>query len=396
MKLAIISVALPPSESGQSMVLFHLLKNIKSDLYCLITQKYKNSRRFQGNFSGKLPAKYYYLSPDLQTVQRIVKVLLVFRLHRLFDIILALRTYQIKRILLREKADVVIACTADLFDPPAAFSACKNLKIPFIFYIFDYYSHQWENPAFRAFAERHERDIVLGASGIFVPNEYLCEEYKKRYGVLVTTLHNPVDIVEYEHNARITPETLSSGVKIVYTGAVYEAHYSAFKNLVTAIKKINDPQLKLHLYTSQSPAQLGTKGIVGPVLLHQYQLYQNIPAIQRNANILFLPLAFNSIYPEIIKTSAPGKIGEYLASKKPILVHAPKNSFVSWYFKKYNCGLVVDEESPELLAQAIERLLTDKNFCQEITQNAYIRATSDFDIGIVQKKFQDCLKLTEK
>ena len=78
-----------------------------------------------------------------------------------------------------------------------------------------------------------------------------------------------------------------------------------------------------------------------------------MPGIQRNADILFLPLAFNSPYPEIIKTSSPGEIGEYLAGKKPILVHAPSDSFISWYFRKYNCGCVVDDDDSEKLAAAI-------------------------------------------
>jgi glycosyltransferase involved in cell wall biosynthesis len=118
-----------------------------------------------------------------------------------------------------------------------------------------------------------------------------------------------------------------------------------------------------------------------------------MPGVQRDADILFLPLAFNSPYPDIIKTSAPGKMGEYLAAKKPVLVHAPSDSFISWYFRKYNCGCVVDEDDPEKLAQEIIRLLNDTQMHKQFSENAYSRAKDDFDLPIAQKKIYDMLNL---
>jgi glycosyltransferase involved in cell wall biosynthesis len=118
-----------------------------------------------------------------------------------------------------------------------------------------------------------------------------------------------------------------------------------------------------------------------------------MPGVQRDADILFLPLAFNSPYPDIIKTSAPGKMGEYLAAKKPVLVHAPSDSFISWYFRKYNCGCVVDEDDPKKLAQKIIRLLNDTEMQKLFSENAYSRAKDDFDLSVAQKKIYDILNL---
>ena len=144
--------------------------------------------------------------------------------------------------------------------------------------------------------------------------------------------------------------------------------------------------ITVHLYTPQSLHHMRENGITGPlVVVHKAQSAASMPAIQHDADILFLPLSFDNDLREMVKTSAPAKIGEYLASKKPVLVHAPRDSFVAWYFKKYRCGLVVDDDSPEILAQAIHRLLTDENFCQEITQNAYERVKADFDVNAARK-----------
>lgn len=158
-------------------------------------------------------------------------------------------------------------------------------------------------------------------------------------------------------------------------------------NLIAAIALPETTPTRIHLYTPQSPHHLIANKITGPrVVVHKAQPVTAMPAIQQNADILFLPLSFDQRFREIIKTSAPGKIGEYLASGKPVLVHAPKKSFVSWYFKKYHCGLVVDEEDPAVLAKAINLLATDKTLCHELTQNAYERAKTDFDVKSARKK----------
>jgi glycosyltransferase involved in cell wall biosynthesis len=311
----------------------------------------------------------------------------------MLEIILKLRIYQVKNILQKEQCKVVIGCTGDLFDPPATFLAAKELGIPFILYTFDFYSRQWTHPVLREFSEKKEREMLTAPSQVIVPNECMKKEYFQKYGIQTTVIHNPFDLVEYEGNAKITTAVTSHDLKIVYTGAVYDAHFTAFQNLLVAIEKTGIPNLKLHIYTPQSLSYLEKKNISGPVEIHKHLPNSQMPGIHRNADILFLPLAFNSPYPDIIKTSAPGKIGEYLASKKPILVHAPSDSFISWYFRKFNCGLVVDEADPEKLAQEIIRLLRDPEMQKRISEKAYSRAKDDFDLPIAQKKFHNLLNI---
>jgi len=391
-KFALISLGLPPSQSGQSMVLYHLLKNTDPKGYCLITLKNIHLYGHLGNCSTALKAPTYFIQPEYQIVRGLVRCACVLHLSFIFNFLLSLRVYQFKKILKKEKCDAVVVCTGELFDPPAAFLASQSLGLPLFFYIFDYYSRQWTHPIQRVFAEKYERIILKSSSGIIVPNECLYEEYRTRYGIASTVIHNPVDLAEYE--SCITADAITHDNKnIIYTGAIYVAHYSAFKNLLFALNLLKRPDIKLHIYTPQSSIRLSMNDISGAVIIHKHQPAHMIPDIQRNAGFLFLPLAFNSPFPEVIKTSAPGKIGEYLASKRPILVHAPKDSFVSWYFRKYHCGLVVDQDNPQLLAQAIARLLEDTQLQQTLSENAYVRTIEDFDIHNAQKKFNEILEL---
>jgi len=391
-KFAVISAALPPSQSAQSMIIFHLLKMLNPREYCLITQNNFHLYSIKPKCIPRLPANYYFVQPDYQFIRILTLLALKIQSTALLDLALKIHTHQIKKILLKEHCEAIIVCTGDLFDPPAALIASRELNIPLIFYAFDYYS-QGADPLLRSFAAKFETDLVRTAANVIVPNEYMQDEYLKRYDIKATILYNPFDLDDYERQARNRKNDSGVEKMIVYTGAIYDAHYDAFRNLIAAVNSLGTESLKIHLYTPQSLHHLIGNNISGSnVIIHKALPASSIPVIQRNADILFLPLAFGSGYPDIIRTSAPGKMGEYLASKTPILVHAPKDSFVSWFFKMNNCGLVVDENSPENLAQAIKRLLSDDRLCRELTQNAYKIAESDFDNRIIQEKFYRLLE----
>ena len=118
-----------------------------------------------------------------------------------------------------------------------------------------------------------------------------------------------------------------------------------------------------------------------------------MPEVQQKADLLFLPLAFEAPFPGLIRTSAPGKTGEYLAAGRPVLVHAPPDSFLAWYFREHDCGLVIDENNPARVAEAIERLLTDSSLQQRLSANAWRRAEEEFSLQAARSAFARVMKL---
>ncbi|HNS82620.1 MAG: glycosyltransferase family 4 protein [Clostridiaceae bacterium] len=392
MKFALVSLGLPPSQSGQSLVLYHLLKDLKPDQYSLITQKNFHLYGSQGNGSSHLPGTYHYINPDYQVIRGILRFASTARSTGVLSALLKVRIHQLRRIIRQERSEAVIACTGDLFDPPAAYQVSKSLDIPYILYAFDHYSHQWMPPLLHAFARKHEEQLILGAAEIIVPNEFLRREYRRTYDVEATVLHNPCELSRYQANPEHNRANNEKEITILYTGAIYEAHYDAFQNLIQALHTLDRPEVRLHIYTPQSESRLRANNISGEyVTYHKNQPIFMMPEIQQRADILFLPLAFNSPYPEIVKTASPGKIGELLAAKRPVLVHAPADSFVSWYFNQHSCGLVVSENDPVELAKGIERLVSDQNLQQSLGMAAYARAKEDFDDRVIKERFTNLL-----
>ena len=282
----------------------------------------------------------------------------------------------------------MVACTADIFEQYAVQFLCPSISLPFYFFILDDYANQWNDPFERSFLREYGPGIIKKADKIIVTNECLKKEYESLYGITTVLLHNPTDLKRYpisNYGSFSQDET-----RIVYTGDVGEAHYDAFRNIIAALEMIGNHDIRIHIYTGRRKARLIKERITGPfVVVHPHQHISSIPKIQQNADILFLPLAFHSDFPEfIINSASPGKMGEFLAAGRPILVHAPPGSFVSWYFKKHGCGLVVDSPSVKELASAIRRLMKDGELREKISLAAREAAFRDFDADSIRSQFK--------
>jgi glycosyltransferase involved in cell wall biosynthesis len=288
------------------------------------------------------------------------------------------RTRNLLPILRHEPTRAIVACSGDLMNIPAAFLASRLVHIPFYGYIFDDYVYQFTGN-YRRFAKIFASLIFKHAAGIIAPNEYMCEEYRLRYGVRPTMVRNPCDENELNKKHLISWPLSRDQIKIIYTGAIYHANYDCFRNLLGAMKILQEYPLELHIFTAQTRQQLSEQGLAGErIVIFTHVPYDDILEHQRKADILFLPLTFEPLISEVIRTSAPGKLGEYLASGRPILAHIPADSYVADYCERYDCAAIASQNNPTVLAREIKHIISDSNFRIRITNNALSRASIDF------------------
>ena len=396
MKFALVSHNVPPSGGGQSLVIYRMLRELDPLSYCLISTENHSPETPSENPSQLLPCHYHYVPLPFRFARGYRFGLRAVRENVNLWLAIIEHSRRIADIVRREHCEALVACTGDVTILPAAYLASKFTGVPFYAYIFDHYSYrEWDNSVARFWAHRFERSLMKGAAGVIAPNEILRDDLRRRFDVEATVIHNSFDMSPYETEkqpgtpiAKDSPE-----ISIVYTGAVYEAHFGAFRNLMTAIRKLGRPGINVHLYTDQPDETLERENVRGPIVKHPQQSMTEMPRVQMEADILFLPLAFDSPYPDLVRTSATTKLGEYLASQRPILVHAPRDSFVSWYFRQYECGVVVDEDDPARLAEAIELILNDAELCRRVVANALERARADFSISASRAEFARLLRL---
>jgi len=303
------------------------------------------------------------------------------------------RAFHIARVARREGCRGILAFTGDFHDLPAAMLASRVLRLPLYVYMLDYYSHrELHEPARRRLSPAIERIVVGGATGVICGTQTLADALTDRYGIEPAVIHHPADLSLYG-DAAGSGGAAGQELRIVYTGTIYHAQLDAVQNLLAALDLPAQRPAALHVYGGQSQDELRARGITGRVVVHPHATARAIAANQQAADILFLPLAFASEYPEIIRTSAPMKFGEYLAAGGPILIHAPAGSFVSEYCRRHDCAAVVDDPDPARLARAIQTLASDGGLRTRLIRNARQRAASDFSIDVARAKFCELLAL---
>jgi glycosyltransferase involved in cell wall biosynthesis len=390
-RFALVSNILPPGDSSHAAVIHRLLRDLDARHYCLISS---GSAGGSSTDPGRLAGTRHDLPPVPRLTRGYRMGLRLWRERLNFGVGVIARARAIARILRQEKCDAVVVCTGghEILDFPAAFLASRLTGTRFYAYLLDQYGHMVAHVLGKHIFARLEPMLLKRATAIIAPNECLRDELRRRYHVEALVIHNPCDLAEYDGPAKAeTPR--GDETRIVYTGSVGPLQFEPFRNVLAAMARLDRRNIRLHLYTAQSPARLESEGIRGPVVIHPPQSLSAMPAIQQGADVLFLPLALHSDYPDIVRTAAPGKIGEYLAACRPILVHAPPDSFLASYFRDHRCGLVVDRGDPAELAAALESLLSDPDLRSRLRARAWERAAADFNLVDAQRRFAQAIGL---
>lgn len=393
MKFALLSEVIPPSWSGQAVLIRRLVAGLDPSEFCLLTS---DQGDYGGAYTEPLAARCYRLPRARIGYIRRKRSKLLFGASALVGAgtAIALRALYVARAARRERCDALIAFTGDFHDLPGAFFASRLLRIPLYIYMCDYYSQrELYEPARRVLAGPLERVIVPRATRVICGTETLADALRDRYGIDPAVIHHPADLSLYDTADRSRAVPTTRELRIVYTGTIYHAQLDAVLNLVAALDLLDERPAALHVYGGQTEADLQARGLTRRLAVHTHAPATAIATIQQAADVLFLPLAFQSQYPEVIRTSAPMKFGEYLAAGGPILAHAPPGSFVAEYCRRYDCAAVVDESDPARLAHVIEVLASDAVRRGQLVANARERAAIDFGIDVARSKFSRLLQL---
>jgi glycosyltransferase involved in cell wall biosynthesis len=229
---------------------------------------------------------------------------------------------------------------------------------PLLVYFMDVYVEGL--PSGRRVAALIERLVARRASAVFAmsePHRDHLEKRLRRCGV-----PNP-QVVELPHLHReepsVEPLRLEGNPAIVFTGAIYDAQADSVRRLVEALRTLESHEGHLHLLTQTSGDELRRWGIEPNQRVHVRSATRaEALAAQRAADVLFLPMGFEA-KGDVVRTASPSKLPEYLAAGRPVLVHAPAESFVARYAREHGFAEVVDDADPAALRAALLRITTD-------------------------------------
>jgi glycosyltransferase involved in cell wall biosynthesis len=392
LRLAVVTTAAPPSANGQARVLGQIIAPERFAPPIFLTDQMNILEAERQRFW-----RYYGLSPPRFHVTKRIWGKALIGLNRGGGLVrtVLVRAKEIAAALHRDPVDIIIGCSGNPFDLLATCLAARRLRLPFVAYLFDDPVYQWEAGIYRRAAHFSEQIWARCADAIIVPNEVLAADIKERLPrVRIHVVRNPVDPIAFSSlgslRASRRPPAAGAPWRLLYLGSVYSAQADAFRNLLVALD-LQQGRFVLDLYTAQFSSDLVSEELVSPHFFpHPHVPHAMAVGLQQSADVLFLPLAFDSPIPEVIRSSAPAKLGEYLAAGRPILVHAPAGSFVTELIRGAEAGLVVDTPDPRRLAVALTTLASDAGLRERMVLNAN-RLAREFDVECARDAFSSIL-----
>lgn len=311
--------------------------------------------------------------------------------HRwLFPRLVRCRARRIAAIVRRQQSAAIVGCTGgDLVDLPAAIEAGRLVGVPVLLYYFDDYAIQrqvfkriWSPETMGYLGDVVEPEVLRQATGVIVPNETLADDVRQRTNSPTCVVRNPVDTDLYTRLRHQVPRPQTDRprqLRIVYTGSVYTAQADSIQRCCQAITAAaaRGVQAALHVYGPPPDREIRGSLEQAPIVWHQPVSQRESAGVQVQADMLFLPLSFTCAYPELIRSSAPGKFGEYLASGTPVIIHAPADSFPVSFASRHGCAAICSTPEVESLTETICTLAGDAAVCDRLS-DAAITAAADF------------------
>lgn len=262
--------------------------------------------------------------------------------------------------------------------------------LPYVLYLFDIYLGNKLPPIHDLLARVLEPLMFRNASFVIVTNEGTERFYRKRYAgaVRCAVIHNSVFPKTYE--PRNIPYQPKEPYSMVFTGQVYWAQERSLLNFLRAMKDFEVP-VHVDLYVPIAPEAL--KRFVSDCANVRLTAapQSEMPGVQCGATILFLPLSWHTGRPEVIATATPGKLADYLASGRPILIHAPPYAYVNEYARQEGFALIVDEENIQKLQDSVKKLTVDVQYSRELIENAKRTLRKNHDVAVNARKLANLL-----
>jgi glycosyltransferase involved in cell wall biosynthesis len=257
-----------------------------------------------------------------------------------------------------------------------AWYAARRLRLPLYVHLHDMWREGFNGR--RLYVERlaawyHERSLLRSVARLFSITEEARDHYLKKLGVDSFVL--PHTVPEADLAATASPFTAAAEPGVLhFAGTIYPLmNEDALVSVVRALEHCRGSAV-LDCYTPDSADILAARGIGGPRVRVRFAPKAEVMAAQRAAELLVLPLAFRSTNPLEIRTVFPTKLLEYLVSGRPILVHAPPDSWASRSARRDGWGEVVDSPDPATVAAAIDALIADPERQRSLVAAAHAEA----------------------
>ncbi len=380
-RLLVLHALAPPTPGGTPVVLERLLTHLPRIAVDVVTDRSLRARVRAGG-PGVLDSRYRYVLkwPGWGGRWRFGRVVIA-----VIDFLLALVAgIRAARWARRDRVRWVLSVTDEGFSVIAGTVAARLAGVPHVVMVFDLWEENAYTEVQRAVASRLEPRIFRSAAAVVGYCPQIVEHYRAKYGIEAVDIPTPVepggDPVLGE------PGVDDGSREVLLAGAVYWAQRDAVARLLSLRGRI--PGLRMvtiggeeTLRHSGLRPDRSEPAVPGPELRRRLE----------RADVLFLGLSLHSDHPAIVRTATPARLVEYMASGRPLLVHAPAGSHVAEYARRDDFAEVVDVADPEALLAGLRRVLEDRELSARRAAGARAVAVHRHDAAKVGAAFAQIL-----
>ena len=236
------------------------------------------------------------------------------------------------------------------------------------------------------------RSVLDNASLMLSISEGMSDAYRVKYGKTFHPFHNPIETETWLiHQKKEASISTPPEANVLYAGRIGIGTSSSVIDIAKAIEELNREGYTIHLNiqtTSISPEIYKKLLKLPSVRFNSVVKYTQLPAVFSAADLLVLPIDFETKGSEFLKYSMPTKASEYMISGTPILVYCSPDVSLNWHAKKHNWALIVESKCRKDLKKTITQALYDDNLRKKLQKTATRFASSNYDAKIVREKFK--------
>ena len=302
------------------------------------------------------------------------------------------------------------------FDPDVIFAQGYNITFaqlpvllaerfqkPLVYYPTD----DWPSLAYRIFKHRLpllsrflDRTVSSAASALAtrasVPlafNPYMGAEYLRRYGKPFHVLMHGDSPARFEA-AGIDRRADGDECWIVATGSFNASRIPLLRDLDRACARLARSGIKARATVfpaNRLPAEMTREGALAHVGVEPCPSHEGLAAVLRGADILFLPERFDDSSGGI-GLSVSSKAHLFMFSGRPTVVYSSPETGLARYAREQGWADLVDRADDAALAEALARLVTDREHRAGLVRRALEVATANHDMGAIRGRFYDLLR----
>jgi len=390
-RLAVVSHAVPPTVVGTALRIHRLFQGIDPRDYTLFTCRDVAVAHPKHELQ-RLPCEYVRINRGWRQLPprggRLGRAVEWCNLPLRF----LQRERHLRQLFKRNAHGAVLAFSGDDVDLPAACLAAKRAGLPFLAAVDDDYIYQWPRQLQRSFARRVEPWMMRHTARVLAIGDYCGDAYRQRYGIDPVVLYNPTAQPVPDSPPEPRECGRNGSVRIACTGSVNFFNIPAFNVLAEAGELLRgELDVSVDVYTPQPREDCLNRGLSGRVNVQTAICGADAREVQRNADVLFLPMSLAESDDRIARTSCPFKLTDYLISGRPILAYAPPGAFVTWLLRKHECGVVTDCADPQVMAANLRLLCGPEGRGAHLVRGAFRVARERFDCRRVREVFFNVL-----